>query len=268
MLRLGSWIENMEHLKRSFNYAKPYPHVVIDNFFTEEYANTLLNSFPEVTDKWIRYWNPIEKKFALNKFSDNPTYNDLFNYMQTDEFISYIKGASGISNLEADPHLHGAGVHFHPPGGKLDMHLDYSVHPLLHKERRVNLIIYLNKEWNKSYNGDLQLWDRDFTECTTKIYPVFNRAVLFQTNDISYHGMPQMINCEEGNGRKSIAIYYISDSTNVGQVRYKAHFRPLPDQPVNDKLKKLYELRNTTTLTQDILQNIYPRWDSDGNGYW
>jgi len=188
--------------------------------------------------------------------------------MQTSEFIDIIKKTTGISNLEADPYLHGAGLHLHPKGGKLDMHLDYSIHPITNKERRVNLIIYMNKDWQESFNGDLQLWDKEFTGSKQRIYPVFNRAVIFQTNDISYHGMPQMIYCDESTYRKSIAIYYVSEPTNISQQRSKAHFRPLPWQPVNDKLLQLYSIRNTTIITDTILNTVYPDWLDDGNGYW
>jgi Rps23 Pro-64 3,4-dihydroxylase Tpa1-like proline 4-hydroxylase len=268
MNNFGNWIETIDDLRESFQQALPYSHVVIDNFFSEEYSKKLHDAFPSPSDQWIRYWNPIEKKFAMNRFEDHPSYHDLFAFMQTDEFVTTMKQITGISNLEKDPHLHGAGIHFHPKGGKLDMHLDYSIHPITKKERRVNLIIYMNQDWKESYHGDLQLWDKEFTEPKQRIYPVFNRAVLFQTNDISYHGMPQMVDCPEGQGRKSIAIYYVSEPTNVGEVRLKAHFRPLPTQPINKSLQRLYDIRNTKTINTEILQDVYSNWETDGNGYW
>lgn len=268
MNQLGSWQYDVKVLQSQFQKAEPYSHIILDNFFSHEYAESMFLTFPPLDDKWISYWNPIEKKYALNKFDKSPVYTELFEFLQSVEFVNLMQKITGITNLENDPHLHGAGVHFHPKGGKLDMHLDYSVHPITKKERRVNLIIYMNKDWDTSYGGDLQLWDKDFTGPKQRIYPVFNRAVLFQTNDISYHGMPQMINCELGNGRKSIAIYYVSDRQTVGDERWKAHFRPLPTQPVNDKLKTLYSIRNTKTITNEILKDVYPDWENDGGGYW
>jgi len=268
--RFGPWSLHIDSINSQFKSARPFPHVVIDNFFDEEFANHLLCSFPPVNDKWVRYWNPIEKKLALNDFTETPIFSKLFDYLQEPQCVNLIKQITGINNLEADPFLHGAGLHFHPKGGKLDMHLDYSIHPITKKERRINLIIYLNKDWKESYNGDVQLWDSDFTEAQSRIYPVFNRAVIFQTNDISYHGMPQMINCPYGNniGRKSIAIYYVSEPTSTVFVRHKAHFRPLPTQPVNDKLKQLFDIRNTANITPRILSAIYPDWEYDGDGWW
>ena len=42
----------------------------------------------------------------------------------------------------------------------------------------------------------------------------FNRAVIFQTNEISWHGVPDKIMCPEGTLRKSFAYYYISPLTS------------------------------------------------------
>ena len=129
---------------------------------------------------------------------------------------------TGIPDLENDPYLHGAGLHFHERGGKLDMHLDYSIHPLSKKERRLNLILYLNEYWKESYNGGLELWDKAYTHRCETILPSFNRAVLFQTSDISYHGLPTPIACPTDTGRKSLAIYYVSNSRDNVVHRSKA----------------------------------------------
>lgn len=267
----GSWTSNLQDLKTRFRSAEPFPHVVIDGFFNEPTAETLLTEFPPLAKApWIHYHNPIEEKFALNLFESEPIFKQLFEMLQSDETVRLIQSVTGIDELEADPTLHGAGLHCHPPGGKLDMHLDYSLHPILKKERRVNLIVYLNKEWSESYGGDIQLWDAAFTGVKQRVFPLFNRAVIFQTNDISYHGMPQMVRCPEGNSRKSVAIYYVSEPTEMKQVRYKAHFRPLPDQPLNDQLRKLFELRNHQSMTPALLAELYPDWERDpiGEGVW
>ncbi|CAF0847608.1 unnamed protein product [Adineta steineri] len=267
----GSWINNLEELNKSFINAKPFPNVEIDGFFKPEIAELLYSVFPKVTDdhKWIVYNNPIEKKHALTDFSSLPQFKDLFNLLQTKEFVDLVKKISGIENLEADPNLHGAGLHQHIPGGKLDMHLDYSIHPVTGKERRVNLIIYFTKDWQNDYGGAIELWNEDFSKCEKKLSPCFNKAILFRTSDVSYHGLPLPIKCPESNSRKSIAIYYVSDPRpHLDNIRYKAQFRPLPTQPVNDKLEQLYRIREKRIITKDDLQTIYPNWETDGNGFW
>jgi len=265
----NSWINNVNIFNQKFLSGKPFEHVVIDNFFNDEYAELLYNNFPDVADKnWFSYWNPIEKKYAMNNFSESEIYNNLFLELQSNDTLELVKKISGINNLEIDKHLHGAGVHYHPKGGKLDMHLDYSIHPISGKERRVNLIIYMNKNWKDEYHGDVQFWNKEFTECESNIYPVFNRAVLFRTSDISWHGLPTPINCPSDMRRKSIAIYYVSEPRENVTHRKKASFRPLPWQPVDYRLEKLYKIRKERVIKKSDLDEIYPNWESDGNGFW
>lgn len=267
----GEWKNNTKELNEKFVSGKPYEHVLIENFFTNEFAEKLFEVFPKTTDdhKWYVYHNPIEKKYALTDFSKLPEFKKLFELLQTEQFVEVVKKITGIDNLEADPHLHGAGLHQHPTGGKLDLHLDYSIHPLSGKERRVNIIIYLTKDWKEEWGGHLQLWNELFTNCDKKVLPSFNTAILFRTSDISYHGLPHPITCPEDQSRKSVAIYYVSDPRpDLKNIRLKAQFRPLPDQPLNEKLIQLYKIRETRIITKDDLNSIYPDWETDGNGYW
>jgi hypothetical protein len=246
----------------------PFPHVVVDSFFTPE---TLAALQSEVGDPiqdagWKRYWNPLEKKYALNTFAGKPTVQAVFAALQSDAFVQRIAALTGLPTLQSDPHLHGAGLHYHPRGGKLDMHLDYSVHPLSGLERKVNLIVYLNETWESAWGGGLELWDRAFTHAVATIPPSPNRAVVFQTSDLSYHGLPTPIQCPESTGRKSLAVYYVAPLTPTSApVRYKAEFRPLPHQPVDDRLAALYSLRATRLLTPE---DLWETWDADGNGFW
>lgn len=237
-----------------FQTAEPFPHCVIDSFFTDETFADLVREFGSPTEEpdWHRYWNPIEKKYALNRFSTRPFTTEVFNALQSDAFVQRIASITGIPTLQSDPHLHGAGLHYHPRGGKLDLHLDYSIHPITGLERRVNLIVYLNETWDDDWGGALELWDRDFTHCVTRIPPHRNRAVLFRTSDISYHGLPYPLQCPEGVGRKSLAVYYVSPPEEGSSApRPKAEFRPLPGQVVDEPLARLYELRKTRLLREE-----------------
>lgn len=266
----GSWTSATNKLSTQFRDAEPYEHVVIPDFFSSDVAARLMDAFPQPNKDdrdWKHYDNPIEQKFTLNDFSSLPEFKELFDILQSDEFVDHIRNITGIANLEADPHFHGAGLHAYPTNGKLDIHLDYSIHPITGKERRVNLIIYMNKNWKDEYGGHLELWNSELTKCTKVIAPSWNSAVLFRTNNISYHGLPKPIKCEDGEHRKSIAIYYVSEPTATAAPRYKAEFFPAPDQPVSEKLKALYDIRKHRVITSDDLED-WPSWREDGNGYW
>jgi hypothetical protein len=154
-----------------------------------------------------------------------------------------------------DPYLHGGGIHSHPNGGKLDMHLDYSIHPISKKERRLNLILYLNKEWDKSYGGELQMWNDDMSECIQKVFPKFNRALLFQTSDLSYHGIPDKINCPNHLARNSIAIYYVSEPRENVILRKKAQFVKRPFEENSEGMEKLRKIRVDRLITNKDIQD-------------
>lgn len=264
VVEFGSWTRNIASLNKEFVAAKPFEHVAIPNFLSTASAEAVESEFPGLDHPgWVRYHNPIEKKYALNNFSHLPTIAQLCDRMQSPVFVDLVRRITGIDGLERDPLLHGAGLHFHPRGGKLDVHLDYSIHPELNKERRVNLILYMNKGWDRAWGGDLQLWNAEFTRCEAWLPPVFNTAVLFRTSDTSFHGMPTPLMCPEGVGRKSMALYYVSEPRSNAPRRYKAEFRPLPWQPHDERASKLYNIRRTRNITAQDLEEIWPTWEAD-----
>lgn len=230
---LGNW--KIEY------FNDPYEHIIIKNFF----KNPDEIKFPGTPDlTWVCYDNPLEKKYT-KKITDDVT----FEFLQSDEFLEKIKQITCIKNLEIDPHLHGAGYAMYPNDGKLDIHLDYSIHPITGKERRCNLIVYLNKEWKSEYGGGLELWDKDLKIFKT-IEPEWNSALIFKTTDESWHGIPSPIKCPENEYRKSIAVYYVSEKTNTQKHRAKAEFIPHPYSKDN-RYEKLYDIRKFRNLTKE-----------------
>ena len=257
---------------RDFAAARPFPNMVIDGFFSEEMASALEPVFPEMASslRWHRYDNPIEKKFARDDVASIPAAARAFAALQSEEFLGRLRALTGIEDLEADPHLHGAGLHYHPRGGKLDMHLDYSLHPVTGRERRLNLIVYLNRGWREAWGGAVELWDESCSRCERSVLPEWNRAIIFRTSHMSFHGLPRPIRCPAGTGRKSLAIYYMAPWREGSLVRPKAEYRPLPGQPVPPGLAALYAIRARRRIEERDLAQLYPGWRTDeaGRGYW
>lgn len=216
-------------------------------------------------DLWYVYDNPIEHKKACDKIDRcADSIQRVFRALQSEEFLELVRQITGISNLENDPFLHGAGLHFHENGGHLGLHLDYDIHPVTGKQRRVNIIIFLNPKWvTEEYHGELELWDRDLTHCVTKVAPLWNRMALFQTTDISYHGLPTPICLPEDSGvrgRMSMAIYYVSepetrDRDTDRPLRLKAEFYPTPGKE-DEVPAELYEIRRQRRITAEDLVSL------------
>ena len=139
---------------------------------------------------------------------------DILSFMNSPEFLSFLQELTGIDDLIADPDFNGGGIHLIPRGGKLGIHIDFS-RALFdnNKYRRANCLLYLNDGWQREWEGALELWNKKPSEggsCVKKVFPFFNRLVIFGTSKNSWHGHPTPLNCPEGEYRKSLATYYYS----------------------------------------------------------
>jgi len=261
---LGNWIHNIDNLKNNFLCAKPFEHVIIDNFLNNDYAEKIAHLFPDDLSKWHKYCNPIEVKYAYDNINVLPTdLKDYFYMMSCGQFIDIVKSITNIPDLEYDPYLHGAGLHRHGNHGKLDIHLDYEKHPYSGKERRINVILFLSKDWKEDWNGASELWNKDVSECVQKTHIKFNRAIIFKTNDISWHGMPDKIKCPENKYRSSLAYYYVSPlCSNKGdnEYRMKAAYTKRPTDPYDENKLELFKIRSIRRITNDDLLQYCPTW--------
>jgi Rps23 Pro-64 3,4-dihydroxylase Tpa1-like proline 4-hydroxylase len=232
-------------------YEYPFEHYVIDNFLDEEFAKKLSNEFLHFdSPDWFVYQNPVEVKKSLNNWYNFPplTYN-FFTNLNSSGFISYLSNLTGVQNLYPDLGLHGGGWHIHGQGGKLNIHLDYSIHPRLHLLRKYNLILYLSQDWDPTWGGNLEFWSHDSKtkkpkEMAAKIDCKFNRAVLFDASKHSWHGFNDPINCPDGQYRKSIAIYYLTDvPEEVDDFRERALYSPTKEQETNPEILEFIKKR-------------------------
>lgn len=224
----------------------PFFHVIIDNFFNEEIALELASEFFSYNDpRWFHYNNSIEKKKTINfwQFFPKRTYNEI-SRLCSKEFVDSITTITGINDLHADIGLHGGGWHLHGRNDMLNIHKDYSIHPKLGLLRKLNLIVYLTPGWLPEWGGALELWShdsrRDFPlEPITSIDCLFNRAVLFDTTQNSWHGLPNPIQCPDNVYRQSIAVYYLTNVTGEVDPRQRARFVPTASQMNNQEVHDL-----------------------------
>ncbi|RYE23153.1 MAG: 2OG-Fe(II) oxygenase [Sphingobacteriales bacterium] len=199
----------------SHKYASgnPFPHIVLDNVFEPAALEEVLEEFPNGNrEDWERFNNTNEKKLACrdeNVFGD--TTKTFIHALNSAPFLRVLEKLTGIANLIPDPALIGGGLHQILRGGMLRVHADFNVHPTTALDRRLNLLIYLNEDWNEEYGGHFELWNKSMTRSEVKILPLFNRMAIFSTTSDSYHGHPDPLTCPENRSRKSIALYYYTN---------------------------------------------------------
>jgi Rps23 Pro-64 3,4-dihydroxylase Tpa1-like proline 4-hydroxylase len=203
---------NVNKLHDLFKSNKPFKHVVIDNFFTSDVAEFLEKNFPKMNEMPTIFKEPMSYKGQLSDIKRYlPKFKKHFDFLQSKNFRTLIGDISEIPNLLKDDMLAGGGLHQSPRSGFLDIHVDANKHPFDKKlHRRLNLIVYLNKDWKEDYGGAIELWSNNNLKpdkIIKKVIPKFNRAVIFATTRTSWHGVEE-IKCPEGVTRKSIALYY------------------------------------------------------------
>ena len=220
------------NLKNIKFYNNPFDHWVIENFLDDEDAKSLSNQFIDYDSSQdvVHYHDWIAEKKACNSWNRfSPlTYRTFSNLLSLD-FVTRLSEITEITPLYPDIGLHGGGMHMHKAGGNLAIHLDYSIHPKMNLQRKLNLILYLEEDYDPAWGGGLEYWSHDTdnnkpSKKIKEIEPLFNRAVLFDTTQNSWHGFPTPITCPEGKMRKSFAVYYMTEITSTAVDRYKAHY--------------------------------------------
>lgn len=230
-------------------FNEPFDHWVIDDFMPIGQAKALSADFVDYNNRdWFEYNNPLEVKKTCNNWWDfPPTTYKFIELLNSPEFTEWLTSLTGIQGLYADPGLHGAGWHMHGPGGKLNVHLDYSIHPKLNLERKLNLIYYLSEDWNPEWGGNLQFWSGDERKAKQHVKTIdclFNKAVIFDTTQNSWHGFPDRIQCPEGNYRKSIAMYYLVEPQATARPdRKRALYTPSREQENDPEIIELIKSR-------------------------
>jgi hypothetical protein len=204
-----------EELRRQVRSAVPFPYCVTDNFLAGDFADRVLAAFPSYRDAAIigrefRTVNERKKVQICDPALFPAPVAELNRLLAAPEFLDLLSYAFDMPHLLADSELIGGGMHVTGPRGRLDVHVDFNTITDRQLHRRLNILVYLNKNWNPQWGGNLELWDKDMKTCVQSFSPDFNRCVVFETNEISYHGVTA-VKCPQDCERRSFAAYYYTE---------------------------------------------------------
>jgi len=254
-------IENLSKAFENFKEAQPFPYCVIDDFLQESTAINVASEFPEFDSESYNgiYNNPIEIKKTCNIWDRfKPSTYKLITFLNSPEFVN-LMSLKTEEQLYADPGLHGGGWHTHPAGGKLNPHLDYSIHPKLGLQRKYNLLVYLTPDWEDAWGGHFGLWNTNKEgrplDVVKEIAPKFNRAIFFDTTMNSWHGLAREVSCPWNKTRNSIAMYYLREPSLTADLRMRALFSPTEEQKGDKEIEELIMRRS------QIKGNDVEDWD-------
>ncbi len=223
-------------LREQVRGSKPVPNMCLDNFLDESFAESVLASYPSLEEaaKVGRSFKAVNERNKIQvtdsqKFAEPVA--ELSRALASPEFLGFMSYVFDIPNLLADAQLVGGGIHQTGPRGHLDVHIDFNFIEDRQLHRRLNILVYLNKGWKPEWGGNIELWDKDVAHCIHSFSPVFNRCVVFETNEISYHGVTA-VKCPEGQSRKSFAAYYYTREApaHYTGLNHTTIFKARPDE--------------------------------------
>ncbi|MGH9227688.1 MAG: 2OG-Fe(II) oxygenase [Acidimicrobiales bacterium] len=241
-----------DEVRRRVRTAVPFPSVVLDDFLDPAFARSVLDAFPSLGEaaRLGRKFRSINARHKI-QVTDAETFAEpvrqLHEALASPRFRDVLSHAFSIPDLLADDQLVGGGLHQTGPRGRLDVHVDFNLIEERSLHRRLNILVYFNEGWDPAWGGQIELWNRDVTECVRSYDPVFNRCLIFETSEISFHGVPE-VRCPHDVVRRSFAAYYYTAAPPDGWdgTRHSTVFRARPDEAVKGRLMRVQQLRDRT----------------------
>jgi len=246
---------NPDVFREQYVSAEPFPHIVMEDFIRPDILKRVEAEFPDLAKQSgdvITFDDQLQIKLASRGMGGlSESAFKLISGLNSDVFLNYLQSLTGIDEpLISDPYLAGGGYHEIKTGGLLKVHADFNKHSMLDLDRRLNLLIYLNKNWNRDWGGELQLFNADMSGPVVSVPPRFNTAVVFTTTSYTYHGHPDPLACPPDRSRRSLALYYFSTGR--------------PDHEVSGKHSTLFKERQgeswarPKTTLKSVVKDLCP----------
>jgi len=256
---------DVAQLAHTYASALPFPHIVLDGAIDGDRIDAAATSFPEADGpNWTSYLHLNERKRGNTHLDTWPSeLQTVAKELMSPPFIAFLEQLTGIPALLPDPSFDGGGLHRSERGGFLNIHTDFTAHHgQVGWERRINVLLYLNEDWDEAWGGHLEFWSADMQRCETLVAPALNRMVVFTTTTSSYHGHPAPLSCPEGTARESLALYYFTSGSSkpVRTTDYRA--RPGDGLKrvgiyLDKKVLRLYDIVKHRTGVSDV---VVSRW--------
>lgn len=234
----------------SYRNRQPYPHGGFDDFLPAEVLDRVREDLRQLPESETSFDRPQEKLKTSYVPERLPSYTrNLFYVLNSRPFVQFLEAMTGIKGLIPDPYFAGGGIHVVANGGHLDIHADFNHNAILNLERRLNVLIYLNKDWKAEYGGSFEIWNNEMTQMVSTFVPEFNRMVCFNTGSTTWHGNPATVNHPQGQPRMSMALYYYTATWDRSRKAHTTLFKPRPG--TEDKADR-------ETRRDEVLKDVLP----------
>ena len=224
--------------KEKYTQNKPFSHIALDHLWDRSLLEQCNRDIYQINqwDSEKRFYGSIKKRSTANYQNFPESVKKIVDEVHSLQFLEWLKSFTGEEVLIGDPYLIGGGIHSTTQGGFLKIHTDFNWHEKLKLYRKLNLLIYLSENWEENWGGHVEFWSKDLKKCEVKICPTINKTVIFSTDDFSFHGHPDPLNCPNNVWRNSLAFYYYSP-IKTKRVFYKRHDTNYKERDI-DKFNK------------------------------
>jgi hypothetical protein len=201
----------IEELRQIYGSGAPFPHIILDGLFAPNLLDPVLAEMAAMSGK---QWRVVESgslermRRMRSGVELGAAGAQLVSLVHSASFLYLLSEITGIWQLLPDPYLQGAGYAAMKRGDFFKVHSDRNIAYDTGLTRRLAMIVFLNKEWDTKYGGQLELWNDAGTQCDVTIDPLYNRTILFEVADPNYHGVPKPIDCPSDRSRQSFIVYY------------------------------------------------------------
>jgi hypothetical protein len=106
------WLPQVEALRRQYQSAEPFPHIVLENFLEPRLARQMLAEFPPLSTEWIHWVHVNQRKYGTtDRNSLPPTIGSVIDEFNSPPFMGFLSRITGINDLLSDATLEGGGLH-------------------------------------------------------------------------------------------------------------------------------------------------------------
>ncbi|GBR03615.1 2OG-Fe(II) oxygenase [Acetobacter oeni] len=225
-------------LAKTFEYADPFPHLVLDGLFEQAFLKTIADEIHSLrSDHWVPHYTALQKKRATDGMAGLPPQTArYFAFTNSSEFIFFLESITGIHALMPDSTLLGGGIHQANANGHFEIHVDFQTHPTTGFRNRVAVITYLNTDWTEADGGALELWNMEENRAAVSILPLFGRTVIMGQSTIAAHGYPTALPGERP--RLALIAYFYTQTSNPLHTAFnKTRYFRRPDMPLNRRVQ-------------------------------
>ena len=218
--------------RASFEASGGIRHLAIDDLLPADVARRIGEGFPH-TSEMVRNRKLREDKYVSAQLNrHDPLVEEAVYGFQSRPVLDAVERATGISGLQPDDHLYAGGISSMTRGQFLAPHLDNSHDKDRQRWRVLNLLYYVTPDWTPGRGGSLELWPDGPRGRRMSIESRFNRLVIMETHEGSWHSVSSI---EADGARNCVSNYYFrARPIHDGERYHVTSFRSWPGEHLRD----------------------------------